>query len=77
MRVLRAALELSLEKFARKLGLTSGTIYRWERAHAERLSSVNEVAVRLLLAEELGIELPTKFSKLIGRNDVTITVQVS
>lgn len=76
VRVLRTALDLSLEKFARKLGLTSGAIFRWEKSPNQRLTPVNEVAVRLLGAEEFGIDLAPKFSRLIGLDHVRVTVQV-
>lgn len=76
VRVLRIALDLSFEKFARMLGLTSGAVFRWERAQDDRLSPVNEVAIRLACAEEFGIDLPARFSQLIGHDSVTVTVQV-
>ena len=63
---LRKALGLSLERFANKLGLTSGSVFHWEKAEQERLTPINEAAVRTLLAEELGIEIPGKFSLLLG-----------
>lgn len=63
---LRKTLGLSLEKFANKLGLTSGSVFHWEKAEKERLTPVNEAAVRALVAEELEIEIPGKFSFLIG-----------
>lgn len=77
VRVLRMALDLSLEKFARKLGLTSGAVFRWEKSPDERLSPITEVAVRLLGAEELGIDLAPKFSQLVGLDHVTVTVQAN
>ncbi len=63
---LRKVIGLSMEKFANKLGLTSGSIFHWEKAELERLSTVNELAVRSFVAEELGIEISGKFSDLIG-----------
>jgi hypothetical protein len=53
--------------FLRKvLGLSSGTIFHWEKSELERLSIVNEVVIRSFVAEELGVELSGKFSNLIG-----------
>jgi len=63
---LRKVIGLSMEKFAGRLGLSSGTIFHWEKDELERLSTVNELAVRSFAAEELGIEISGKFSDLIG-----------
>jgi DNA-binding XRE family transcriptional regulator len=63
---LRKVIGLSMERFAAKLGLSSGTIFHWEKSELERLATVNEVVVRSFVAEELGIELSGKFSELIG-----------
>ena len=63
---LRKVLGLSMERFAGKLGLSSGTIFHWEKAELDRLATVNERAVRSLVAEELGIEISGKFSDLLG-----------
>ena len=61
---LRKTLDLSMEKFAAKLGLTSGTILRWEREKDKRLSQINEYAVRGFFAEALALITPIKFSDL-------------
>ena len=63
---LRKVVGLSMEKFAGKLGLTSGTIFHWEKDELERLSTVNELAVRTFVAEELEVEISGKFSELLG-----------
>lgn len=74
---LRKALGLSLERFANKLGLTSGSVFHWEKAEQERLTPINEAAVRTLLAEELGIEIPGKFSLLLGDKIHELKVKAS
>lgn len=66
VRFLRKTIELSLEKFAGKLGLTSGTVFHWEKAEDERLTPINEAAVRALMAEELGLQISGHFSELLG-----------
>jgi DNA-binding transcriptional regulator YiaG len=66
LKFFRKILGLSYEKFAAKLGLTSGTVFHWEKAQDDRLTPVNEIAVRALVAEELGIEISGKFSELLG-----------
>ncbi|NOT77589.1 MAG: hypothetical protein HOP07_01150 [Bacteriovoracaceae bacterium] len=63
---LRKVIGLSMEKFARKLGLSSGTIFHWEKNEFVRLSIVNELAVRSFTAEALDIEISGKFSELLG-----------
>lgn len=63
---LRKVIGLSMEKFACRLGLSSGTIFHWEKNELDRLSTVNELAVRSFAAEELGVEISGKFSELIG-----------
>lgn len=66
LKLLRAAVRLSLNRFAYRLGLTYGAIHAWEKATKQRLSPINEIAVRLLCGEELGIELSGRFSDLLG-----------
>lgn len=66
LKLLRSVVRLSLNRFAYRLGLTYGAIFSWEKAMKQRLSPINEVAVRLLCAEELGVELSVRFSDLIG-----------
>lgn|GEM_PF-1598221 len=77
LKVLRAALGISLEKFARRLGLSSGAIFLWEKSPKNRLLPVNEVAVRVLCAEELGVDLPGRLSQLLGVGPNPITVVVT
>ena len=54
---LRKVAGLSLEKFANKLGLTSGSVFHWEKSAEQRLTPVNEAAVRSLVAELLEINI--------------------
>ena len=77
VRFLRKTIGLSLDKFARKLGLTSGAIFHWEKAANERLIPVNEVAVRVLCAEELAVEMPAILSRLIGTGPEILTLEFS
>jgi DNA-binding transcriptional regulator YiaG len=63
---LRKTLALSMEKFGKLLGLSAPAILKWERARMKRLAPVNEVAVRALMAEQLGIELKGMFTVLKG-----------
>lgn len=78
LKLLRSVLGISMNKFARELGISYGAIYHWEKALKQRLSPVNEIAVRLLCAEKLGQELHRGFSQLIGNpNHQALEVAVS
>lgn len=65
VKLLRSALDLSLEKFAREFDLASSTVLKWERALNDRLSRPNEIAVRLFCAEKLACQLSAYYSELI------------
>lgn len=66
LKLLRSVTGLSLNRFAHRMGLSYGAIFHWEKNEKQRLSPVNEIAVRLLCAEELGVTLKTRFSDLLG-----------
>ena len=74
---LRKILGLSMERFAAKFGLSSGTIFHWEKNENERLSTINEMAVRSLMAQELAIEISGKFFDLSGGIEHLIEVKIS
>jgi len=63
---LRKVLGLSMDRFGRLLSLSGPAILKWERARIKRLEPVNEVAVRALMAEQLGIALKGEFTVLKG-----------
>ena len=79
LRLLRSATRLSMNKFAQKLGITNTAIYHWEKAEKQRLMIINEIAVKLLCAEELGVELINQgFSRLRGdERHEPISIQVT
>ena len=66
---LRKSLGASLQKFGMLLGLSAPAILKWERARMKRLAPINEVAVRALMAELLGIRLEGTFTVLKGNLD--------
>jgi DNA-binding transcriptional regulator YiaG len=66
VRFLRKCLGMSLEKFGSILGLSAPAILKWERMQDKRLQPINEVAVKAMMAEQLGIELEGKFTLLKG-----------
>lgn len=72
VKLLRSVLDLSLEKFARHLDLSAATILKWEKAPLEALSTPNELAARLFVAEMLHLSLPSnKFSELKSKSAPT------
>ena len=71
VRFLRKTLSLSLAALGQHLGLSAPAILKWERAENERLAPINEVAVRVLFAELLGVHLTGKFSELMGADKPT------
>lgn len=78
LKLLRQATGLSLNRFAQKLGITYGAVFAWEKGSRTRLLLVNEIAVRLLCASEFGIELPGRFTELIGEeNHQPVEVKVT
>ena len=63
---LRKTIGLSMAAFSEKLGLTTGSVQKWEKAKDVRLHPINELAVRSLLAEVLDVDISGKFSQMIG-----------
>jgi len=77
IKFLRKAIGLSLEKFAGKLGLTSGSVFHWEKEDKQRLAPVNEAAVRAFVAEVLELEISGKFSHLLGDKFQDLKIKAS
>lgn len=77
VKFLRKVLGLSLERFASHLGLTSGTVFRWEKDEKERIALVNEIAVKLFVAEQFGVEVSNKFSELTTHRNQEIKIDVA
>lgn len=67
VKFLRKSLGLSMERFGALLGLSAPAILKWERAPQKRLHPINEVAVRALMAERLGIFVEGNFTVLKGK----------
>lgn len=70
VKLFRKLLHFSFEKFASEIGLTSGSIFKWEKNLEERLHPINEVAVRAYLAEKFDVPMPGKYSELIGKKEM-------
>jgi DNA-binding transcriptional regulator YiaG len=68
VRFIRKALGYSMSKLGAALQLTSTSILKWEHDPSKRLSAINEVAVRALVAEILEIEIEGTFSALVGKS---------
>ncbi|MFW7382161.1 MAG: helix-turn-helix domain-containing protein [Oligoflexus sp.] len=74
---LRKALKMNRNQWAEKLGVTASGILRWEQGNDKRLSKINEVAIRMLCAEELGVELEGKWSAVVTGNDLPVRLEVA
>ena len=74
---LRKALKMNRNQWSDKLGVTSSGILRWEQGSDKRLSRINEVAIRMLCAEELGIELVGKWSAVVTGDEFPERLEVA
>ena len=63
--------------WADKLGITASGILRWGQTDKNRLSRINEVAIRMLCAEELDIKLQGKWSAVITENELPERLEVA
>ncbi len=74
---LRKALKMNRNRWAEKLGVTASGILRWEETGEKRMSKINEAAIRMLCAEELGIKLESKWSKLATAEELPERLEVA
>jgi DNA-binding transcriptional regulator YiaG len=74
---LRKALKMNCNQWAEKLDVTASGILRWEQGGDKRLSKINEVAIRMLCAEELGVELEGKWSAVVAGSHVPERLEVA
>lgn len=74
---LRKALKMNRNQWAEKLGVTASGILRWEQGGDKRLSKINEVAIRMLCAEELGVELEGKWSSVVAGSELPERLEVA
>ncbi len=63
---LRRVLGLSQAAVGRELGVSDVAVLKWEKRTEKRLDTVNEVALRALFAERLGVVLDGTLSALRG-----------
>jgi DNA-binding transcriptional regulator YiaG len=66
---LRGMLAMSQREFAAKLGLSHVAILKWERAQGKRLDIINEIAVKTLMAGQLGLKVVASIKNLVGEED--------
>lgn len=66
---LRKALKMNRNQWAKQLGMTASGILRWERGDEKRLSRINAAVIRMLCAEELGIELGGAWSAVVTKEE--------
>lgn len=77
VKFLRNVLGISLHEFGRRLGLTGTAVFHWEAAPKARLHLINEVAVRGLCAEELGVPISGWLSSLLGQERTEVEILVT
>jgi hypothetical protein len=59
------------------IGVTASGILRWEELGDRRMSKINEAAIRMLCAEELGGKLEAKWSKLATAEELPERLEVA
>lgn len=74
---LRKALKMNRNRWAENLRVTASGILRWEETGEKRMSKINEAAIRMLCAEELGIKLESKWSKLATEEELPERLEVA
>lgn len=74
---LRKALKMNRNQWSKQLGVTASGILRWERSDDKRLSRINAAAIRMLCAEELGIELGGSWSQVIAGDEAPERLEVA
>lgn len=63
LKYLREVADYSQEKLAAQLGITASAVCRWERNKKERLSLINEIAVRFFFIEKFKLKERIRFSQ--------------
>ena len=76
VKFLRKALKLPRNDWAKKLGISAAGIFKWENELDRRLSKVNEVAIRILCAEQLNIHLDCRWAMLISTDQSPVKIEV-
>lgn len=66
VKFMRKALGLSSRVLGEMLGLSHVAIQKWEKNEGKRLDLVNEIAVRVVIATHLGIDMLIKDALLKG-----------
>lgn len=74
---LRKALKMNRNQWAKQLGVTASGILRWERSGDKRLSKINAAAIRMLCAEELGVELGGGWSGVVAGEESPKRLEVA
>ena len=65
---LRRVLGMSQAALGRELGLSDVAVLKWEKRAERRLDTVNEVSLRALFAERLGVKLDGTLTALRGND---------
>lgn len=57
LKLIKSAINLSFEDISKELGISKNSLVSWCKKESQRLSMVYEMAIRVLAADILGIEL--------------------
>ena len=67
VKFLRSIFALSQREFAEKLDLSHVAIFKWEKRLNGSLDRVNEIAVKVLVADLLGLKVTASLDSLVGQ----------
>lgn len=62
--ILRNAMGLSYENFARLFNLSAATVFKWEKARYDYVSLPNDLMLRMMASEKFNCKIPSKFSEM-------------
>ena len=70
VKFLRSIFAMSQREFADKLGLSHVAICKWEKAVDRRLDIIQEIAVKVLVVDQLGLSVAASLYGLIGKDEL-------
>jgi DNA-binding transcriptional regulator YiaG len=73
----RKVLGLSMNDFGRPFELTSSAIHKWESVSEKHIGVVNEIAVRIFVATELGVTLKTRYRDLVAVDHQPVPIEMA
>lgn len=62
--ILRRALNMSYEEFARMFQISAATVFKWEKNRTAYVSLPNDLMLRLMASEKFNCDIPKDFSSI-------------